>query len=72
MLDAGLRAAQVDRRGDVVPGDMILAVDERAVDEPAELIARLDERNVGDVVVLKVLREGRESEVRVKLRAGNR
>jgi len=27
---------------------------------------------VGDVVVLKVLREGRETEVRVKLRAGNR
>ena len=64
---AGLRAAQIDRRGGVVPGDLILAVDGRAVDEPAELIARLDEKRVGDVVKLRVLRDGRESEISAKL-----
>jgi S1-C subfamily serine protease len=68
--EAGLRAAQVDRRGEVVAGDFILAVDGRAVHEPAELIARLDEKKVGDLVRLTVLREGRESELQAKLRAG--
>ena len=68
--DAGLRAAQVDRRGGLVPGDMIVAVDGRAVDEPADLIARLDERKVGDTVALKVLRDGRELEVKARLVAG--
>ena len=41
------------------------------VAEPSELIARLDERKVGDVVKLRVLREGRETEVSAKLAAGN-
>ena len=68
--EAGLRAARVDRGGGVVPGDMILAVDGRAVDEPADLIARLDERKVGDTVTLKVLREGRDLEVKARLVAG--
>ena len=70
--EAGLRPAQVDRRGGVTPGDMILAVDGRAVNDPSDLIARLDEKNVGDTVALRLLRDGRESEVRVKLRAGDR
>src|SRR5687767_290432 len=68
--EAGLRGAQVDRRGGVVPGDFIIAVDGRAVSEPADLIARLDEKKVGDVVKLRVLRDGRESEVSAKLAAG--
>src|SRR5687767_10494046 len=68
--DAGLRGAQVDRRGGVAPGDFIIAVDGRAVSEPADLIARLDEKKVGDVVKLRVLRDGRESEVSAKLAAG--
>jgi S1-C subfamily serine protease len=67
--EAGLRAAQIDRRGGVVPGDLILAVDGREVHEPADLIARLDEKRVGDTVTLRVLRDGRENEVRAKLRA---
>src|SRR5688572_3432191 len=66
---AGLRAAQIDRRGGVVPGDMIVAVDGRAVDEPADLIARLDEKRVGDVVKLKIFREGRETEISATLAA---
>ena len=68
--EAGLRPAQIDRRGGVVPGDLIVAVDGRAVSEPAELVARLDEKRVGDVVKLRVLREGRETEVSAKLAGG--
>jgi S1-C subfamily serine protease len=68
--EAGLRAARIDRGGGVVPGDLIVAVDGRAVAEPAELIARLDEKRVGDVVKLRVLREGREAEVSARLAAG--
>jgi S1-C subfamily serine protease len=70
--EAGLRGAQIDRRGGVVPGDLILSVDARPVSEPADLVARLDEKKVGDTVTLRILREGRESEVRAKLRASNR
>ena len=68
--EAGLRAARIDRSGGVVPGDLIVAVDGRAVAEPAELIARLDEKRVGDVVKLRVLRDGREAEVSARLAAG--
>jgi S1-C subfamily serine protease len=67
---AGLRGAQIDRRGGLVPGDIIVSVDGRPVSEPAELIARLDERKVGDVVTLRVMHEGSEREVKAKLAAG--
>jgi S1-C subfamily serine protease len=70
--EAGLRGARQDRSGGIVPGDLILAVDGRAVTEPADLIARLDERKVGDVVKLRVLRDGRETEVSAKLAASRR
>ena len=49
---------------------MIVAVDGRAVVEPADLIARLDERRIGDTVTLKLLREGRDLEVKARLVAG--
>jgi len=68
---AGLRGARIDRAGGVVPGDIILAVDGRAVHEPAELIARLDERKVGDEVTLRLMRDGRELEVRARLAGGS-
>ena len=67
---AGLRGTQLDRRGEFVPGDIILAVEERAVDSVGTLLATLDDYRIGDRVVLRIWRAGREMEVAVTLQAG--
>ena len=66
---AGLRAAKIDGRGGIVPGDIILAVDGEKVATAAELLARLDEKNVGDTVKLTLLREGGKVDVPAQLQA---
>ena len=68
---AGLRGAKIDRGGGIVPGDVILAVDGREVGTPAALVARLDEKKVGDTVTLRLLREGKETDVRATLGKGS-
>ncbi|MBI2319804.1 MAG: trypsin-like peptidase domain-containing protein [Betaproteobacteria bacterium] len=68
---AGLKGARVGADGSFVPGDIIIAVDDKPVDGVAKLLARLDDFQVGDTVRLAVLREGRKTELRVVLQAGN-
>jgi len=53
-----------------VPGDIIVAVNERPVASVAKLLARLDDFAAGDKVRLTVLREGRRVNVEVTLAAG--
>ena len=65
----GLRPTQVDSRGDIIPGDMILAIGGEAVDSVGSLLAALDQRQVGERVKLRVWRDGRELEVPVVLQA---
>ncbi len=71
---AGLKAAVISRgrgnRPDIALGDVITAIDGRAVDSVGKLLARLDDYAVGDTVTLTVVRNGRERSLRVKLRAG--
>ncbi len=67
---AGLRGIRVGRRNSIAPGDVILAVDGKAVGSAALLNARLDDYQVGDTVNLKVWREGREIEVAATLQRG--
>lgn len=67
---AGLRGARQGREGDIVPGDIILAVDDKPVLEVGKLLSRLDDYQVGDTVRLKVLREGQETEIKVTLQPG--
>ena len=64
---AGLRAAKIERGGGIVPGDIILAVDGDKVSTLAELVGRLDRKKVGQTVTLRLLREGRETEVKATL-----
>ena len=59
---AGLRPARIGRSGGIVPGDMILAVDGKAVDTAGALVTRLDEKKVGETVTLTLLREGKRVE----------
>ena len=68
---AGLRAAKIEPGGGIVPGDIIVAVDGKAVDTVARLVARLDEKKPGDAVKLTLLRDGKQTEVSVTLRAAS-
>ncbi len=72
---AGLKAAVISRgrgnRPDIVLGDVITAVDGKGVDSVGKLLAKLDDYAVGDTVALTVVRDGRERDVQVKLRAGS-
>jgi S1-C subfamily serine protease len=67
---AGLRGVRAEGSGRIVPGDIIVAVDGAKVDSVAVLLNRLDEHQVGDTVRLTVLRDGRQSDVNVRLQAG--
>ena len=67
---AGLRGVTV-RGGEVIPGDIILAVNGKAVDGMDKLASLLDDQRVDDTVQLTVLRQGRQREVAVRLQAGD-
>lgn len=57
---AGLRGTGVDRNGDVSLGDVILSIDGREVEDLAELLTILDSYRIGDRVILRAWRLGRE------------
>jgi S1-C subfamily serine protease len=66
---AGLQPWQVSRSGEIVPGDVITAVNGAAVDSVARLDSRLDDFPVGSEVTLDVWRGGRTVQVRAALQA---
>ena len=68
---AGLRGAEVDAQGNLVPGDIILGVENQGVDNIAALISALDDYRVGEKVTVRVWRSGREIEVPVVLEPGS-
>ncbi len=66
---AGLRSTRVDADGEVIPGDVILAVAGIPVDSIPGLLSALDEQHIGDEIALRIWRDGREIEVSVVLQA---
>jgi len=66
---AGLRAARQDRRGDVEIGDIIIAIDNKAVSTPSELNSILDEHEIGDTVQITVMRDGKKLNARIQLQS---
>ncbi len=66
---AGLRAARVRADGIIVPGDIIVAIENKPIASVSQLFARLDDFEVGDTVTLSVLRDGEEVRVAVTLQA---
>jgi S1-C subfamily serine protease len=68
---AGLRGARVGPRDSIIPGDVILAIDGRAVDGTGRLLARLDDYRPGDTVKLTVWREGKQVELSAQLESGD-
>ncbi|HEY5764304.1 MAG TPA: trypsin-like peptidase domain-containing protein [Rhodocyclaceae bacterium] len=67
---AGLRGVTVSRHGDVVPGDIITAIEGKPVDSLGRLVARLDDYSVGESIRVTVLRSGKTIDLRVTLQAG--
>ncbi|WFL77801.1 trypsin-like peptidase domain-containing protein [Altererythrobacter arenosus] len=67
---AGLTAATRERRG-VVPGDVIVALNDRPVARWGDLLARLDDFKIGDTVEITVLRDGERRQVRLELEASD-
>jgi S1-C subfamily serine protease len=68
---AGLQGTQVDRRGRVIPGDVVQEIDGKPVRSTSDLLGRLGSFKPGDTVTLTVWRDGRARKLQVKLRAPN-
>ena len=67
---AGLTGISISRSGEVVPGDIVTAVDGKPVDSVGKLLSRLDDYRVGDTVRISVLRKGKPVELKVTLQPG--
>ncbi|HZQ62956.1 MAG TPA: trypsin-like peptidase domain-containing protein [Casimicrobiaceae bacterium] len=67
---AGLRAARIEHGNTVIPGDVIVSVEDRPVATVARLEARLDDFKPGDKVRLGIVREGARMKVQVTLAGG--
>ncbi|MFC0709383.1 S1C family serine protease [Azorhizophilus paspali] len=67
---AGLKGAALTRDGGIVPGDIVTAVDGKAIDSVEGLLAILDDYRAGDRVRLSVKRGERQREVELVLRQG--
>jgi S1-C subfamily serine protease len=67
---AGLVGVSISEEG-ITAGDIIVALNGKEVDSLQKLFARLDDQEVGDVVKLKVVRDGRQREVEISLQPGN-
>jgi len=68
---AGLRGTEIDRAGDVVPGDIILSIDGEGIESINDLLNTLDDYRIGDQVNLRIWRAGREVELDIVLQGGS-
>ncbi len=66
---AGLRGVRMSRDA-MIPGDVIVALDEKPVDSAARLLALLDDYQPGTTVQLTVWRDGKRLQVLARLRSG--
>ena len=64
---AGLRGLQQTEDGDIILGDIIVAIDGEKVSDRDDLFRSLDKRQVGDMVKVEIYRENRRMSVDVRL-----
>lgn len=64
---AGLRETRMDRNRNIIPGDIILAIDNHKIEDVPTLLSLLDEYRIGDQVSLKVWRNHKELQVSITL-----
>ncbi|MEM6639841.1 MAG: trypsin-like peptidase domain-containing protein [Pseudomonadota bacterium] len=65
--DAGLRGTSRDRRGSILLGDIITAIDGSPVDLVEDINRILDDRRIGDTVTVTIERGGQSQDVAVVL-----
>ena len=66
---AGLRGTGRNREGRLVLGDVIVGVGEHAISSIDDLLDALDAHKVGDVVEVRLMRDGGEMSISIKLQA---
>jgi S1-C subfamily serine protease len=64
---AGIRAFRRARGGDIVPGDIITAIDRKPIATFDELLDALEWHQAGQAVIVSVLRAGKTVELQVRL-----
>ncbi len=64
---AGLRGLQTNRWGESILGDVIIGINDKKVRSFGELGDLLEQYKIGDVVTVRILRDGEEKSVRVQL-----
>jgi S1-C subfamily serine protease len=67
---AGLQAFRRGRGGDIVPGDVITAINDEPVADLDSMLAQLEQRSPGDSVTLTLWRSGQQRKQAVVLAAG--
>ena len=66
---AGLEPGRLDGSGNLVPGDVIVAIDDRPIDSVSTLLGILDDYRVNDRVTVTLWRDGRRRDVQIVLQA---
>jgi S1-C subfamily serine protease len=66
---AGLRGISRDMDGNLQLGDVVIAVDGKAVNNARDLNAALDPHQVGDTITLAIIRDDKQQDVKVTLEA---
>jgi S1-C subfamily serine protease len=66
---AGLRGTEMAADGRIIPGDVILKIDDKPVKNRNEVYLVLNRKRPGDTVTLTILREGQQQQVEVTLGA---
>jgi len=67
---AGLVGAVISEEG-ITPGDIIVAINNQSVGSVNKLLSLLDEHRVGEIVNVKVLRNGTKQDIAITLQPGN-
>ena len=67
--EAGIRPTRRTPRGNIMLGDVIMAINGEEVESGSDLLAKLDKFQVGEKVTLKIRRNDQEIEVGVTLEA---
>ncbi len=66
---AGLKGTRRNAAGNMVLGDVIVAVDDKPINDVKDLFAVLERYNVGDTATLAILRDGQRQNFRIALEA---
>ncbi len=67
---AGLKGATMTPEGNIIPNDIIVALDNKPIDSVDKLFARIDGYKVGETIKITVLRKDEKVEVPVTLQPG--